>query len=74
MHPGLALVVLCLNRFSTMEKGGKVPGILHADVLKSYEGLLSTGKSDYEAITGRTENDITIFNIVLQQCNIQGNF
>ena len=59
MHPGLALVVLCLNRFSTKEKGGKVPGH-YADVLRSHEGLLSTGKSDYEAITDKGMM-ITIF-------------
>ena len=78
VHLGLALVGLCLNRFSTMEKGGKVPGILHADVLKSYEGLLSTGKSDYEAITDRRRDDITILTSccsnVISKVFFRGNF
>ena len=54
MHTGLALVGLCLNGFTAMVK---CRGIPHADVLRSYEGLLSTGKSDYEAITDKMEDE-----------------
>jgi len=58
VHSGLALVGLCLNKFTSLESQfdkalGKCRGISHADVLKSYVGLLSIGKSDYEAITDR---------------------
>ena len=62
VHTGLALVGLCLNRFTTMEKQlakevGKCRGISHADVLKGYVGLLCVGKSDYEAITDKMEDE-----------------
>ena len=62
-HSGLALVGLCINRYSDlarvtsnrMEKRGNV--ISHTDLLRSYLGLLSLGKSDYEAITGMRDDD-----------------
>ncbi len=62
VHTGLALVGLCLNKFTTMEKRlrkrvGKCSGISHADVLRSYVGLLSVGKSDYEAITNKVRDE-----------------
>lgn len=54
-HSGLALVGLCLNRFTTLLKslGAAIPlrhGIAHSDVIKSYLGLLCLGKSDFEAV------------------------
>jgi hypothetical protein len=56
-HSGLAMVGLCINRYSElsgvtgrkMNKQGNV--ISHADLLRSYLGLLCLGKSDYEAVT-----------------------
>jgi len=62
VHTGLALVGLCLNRFTTMDRQlakrvGRCRGISHADVLKSYVGLLSLGKSDYEAITDKIKDE-----------------
>jgi len=57
-HSGLALVGLCLNRFTSLAKrlGQLGPlkkgAISHADVLRSYIGLLCLGKSDFEAISG----------------------
>lgn len=57
-HSGLALIGLCLNRFtsltsrltgvSRLKKGA----IAHADVIRSYIGLLCLGKSDFAAIEG----------------------
>jgi len=52
-HSGLALVGLCINRYSElshvigrkMDKRGNV--ISHSDLLRSYLGLLCLGKSDY---------------------------
>jgi hypothetical protein len=54
-HSGLALVGLCLNRYSNLHKALKagIPlrhGIEHSDIIKSYLGTLCLGKSDYEAI------------------------
>ncbi len=54
-HSGLALVGLCLNRFTTLMKSlrAAIPlrhGIPHSDVIKSYLGLLCLGKSDFEAV------------------------
>jgi len=62
VHSGLALVGLCLNKFTSLEKQlnkvlGKCRGISHSDVLKSYVELLCLGKSDYEAITDRIQDD-----------------
>lgn len=61
-HSGLALVGLCINRFAELPGRirnalPKVNGISHADVLRSYLGLLCTGKSDFEAITAKKEDD-----------------
>lgn len=54
-HSGLALVGMALNRHSGLPKAldRKVSlrhGIAHSDVLRSYIGLLSLGKSDFEAV------------------------
>jgi len=62
-HSGLALVGLCINRYSDlarvigrkMDKRGNI--ISHTDLLRSYLGLLSLGKSDYEAVTGMRDDD-----------------
>jgi hypothetical protein len=64
-HSGLALVGLSLNRFCSLP--GKAQeafplsagstGIGLDDILRSYVGLLATGKSDYEAITNRRKDD-----------------
>lgn len=57
-HSGMALVGLCLNRFtSLLSRLGRVAplkkgAISHADVIRSYLGILSLGKSDFEAISG----------------------
>ena len=54
-HSGLALIGLCLNRFTslTTRVAGvsrlKKTAIAHADVIRSYIGLLCLGKSDFEA-------------------------
>lgn len=60
-HSGLALVGLCINRFAQLSSRirsvlPKINGISHADVLRSYIGLLCIGKSDYEAITAKKED------------------
>ena len=54
-HSGLALIGLCLNRYSNLQKALKagIPlrhGIEHSDIIKSYIGTLCLGKSDFEAI------------------------
>lgn len=61
-HSGLALVGLCINRFTQLASSvrnalPKTNGIAHIDVLRSYLGLLCTGKSDYEAVTSKKEDD-----------------
>ena len=56
-HSGLALVGLALNKFTDITLiGKKGRGIIDADVLKSYLGLLALGKSDYTAIADK-KND-----------------
>lgn len=60
-HSGLALVGLCLNRFTSLGQrlatvAPLAGGIPHADIVKAFIGLLSLGKSDYEAITGFRED------------------
>lgn len=62
-HSGLALVGLCINRYSDLSRvvGRKIGNsnnlISHTDLLRSYLGLLCLGKSDYEAITSMREDD-----------------
>ncbi len=57
-HSGLALIGLCLNRFTSLtSRLGAVSrlkkgAIAHADIIRSYIGLLCLGKSDFEAISG----------------------
>lgn len=54
-HSGLALIGQALHRHTTLSSqlDKQVPlrhGICHSDVMKSYLGLLSVGKNDFEAI------------------------
>jgi len=57
-HSGLALIGLCLNRFTRLRQHlDKLPrlkegAISHADVVRGYLGLLCLGKSDFAAIEG----------------------
>ena len=55
-HSGLALVGLCVNRYTSLNARLKkaIPDtkdISNTDVIRSYLGLLSLGKSDYEAVS-----------------------
>ena len=54
-NSGLALIGLCLSRFTTIIKflRDKIPlrhGISHSDIIKTYLGLLCLGKSDFESV------------------------
>ncbi len=57
-HSGVALIGLCLNRFTSLTKRLRAVSTLkkgaigHADVIRSFIGLLCLGKSDFEAING----------------------
>ena len=60
-HSGLAMVGACINRFTDFKKrindvSPRSGGISHADIARSYLGLLCIGKSDYDAITDRRED------------------
>jgi hypothetical protein len=55
-HSGLALVGLCLNRYTKLARSLQAAiaqrhGISHGDVAKSYLGQLCLGKSDFEAVS-----------------------
>lgn len=61
-HTGLSLIGLALNRHTDLVRqlDTTVPlrhGISHSDVIKSYLGLLSIGKNDFEAIDALRDND-----------------
>lgn len=62
-HSGLALIGLCINRFSGMPKqvskkmNNGQDKISHTDIIRSMLGLLCLGKSDYEAITSKRDDD-----------------
>ncbi|MGA2027242.1 MAG: IS1380 family transposase [Syntrophobacteraceae bacterium] len=62
-HSGLALVGLCLNKLCSLPARAmdafprKVGGIGLDDILRSYVGLLTMGKSDFEAITDCRDDD-----------------
>ena len=54
-HSGLSLIGLCLNRFTSLGStlAQSIPlrhGISHFDIVKSFVGLLSIGKSDFDAV------------------------
>lgn len=54
-HSGLALVGLCLNRYTGLSKSlqSGIPlrhGIAHSDIVKTYLGQLCLGKSDFDAV------------------------
>ena len=61
-HSGLALVGMALNEYTDLSQSIKREvdqrhGIAHADVIRSYIGLLCLGKSDFEAVSGMREDD-----------------
>jgi hypothetical protein len=57
-HSGLALIGLCINRFTRLRQHlDKLPrlkkgAISHADVVRGYLGVFCLGKSDFAAIEG----------------------
>jgi hypothetical protein len=60
-HSGLVLAGMAINRYTELVQSLKreVPlrhGIAHADVLRSYVGLLCLGKSDFEAVSNVRED------------------
>ena len=61
-HSGLALVGACVNRYSDLGRraGRQSRGteqISDIDILRSYLGLLSMGKSDFQAVTAMQGDD-----------------
>jgi hypothetical protein len=59
-HAGLALVGQALGHTRLEQDLAALPlrhGIAHADCVRSYVGLLATGKSDFDAIENRREDD-----------------
>jgi hypothetical protein len=55
-HAGLALVGRALDQTGLAKDLDRIPlrhGIAHADCVKSYVGLLCTGKSDFDAVENR---------------------
>jgi hypothetical protein len=62
-HSGLALIGLCINRFSNLPQQvakkmtGRQDKISHTDIVRSMLGLLCLGKSDYEAISAMRDDD-----------------
>jgi len=62
-HSGMALVGLCINRYSDLSRtvirkmDNNANLISHSDLLRSYLGLLCLGKSDYEAVSAMRGDD-----------------
>jgi|SRR5208283_4100006 len=62
-HSGLALVGLCINRLCSLPAKARdafpvsAGGIGLDDILRSYVGLLTMGKSDFEAVTDCRDDD-----------------
>jgi len=61
-HSGLSLIGLAVNRHTHLCQQldntlALRHGISHSDLLKSYIGLLSIGKNDFEAIDARRDDD-----------------
>lgn len=60
-HSALALPGPCINKFTSLSQrlsqiSPLKRGIPHADVVKSYLGVLGLGKSDFEAVTSKRED------------------
>jgi len=70
-HAGLSLVGLCLNKYGNINKALKnIPlrhGISHSDVIKSYMGTLSLGKSDFEAIENYRQDNYFKTSLAIKQ-------
>ena len=70
-HAGLSLVGLCLNKYGNINQALKsIPfrhGISHSDIIKSYIGILSLGKSDFEAIENHRHDQHFKASISIQQ-------
>lgn len=61
-HSGLALTGMAVNRYTDLAQSlqREIPlrhGIAHADVLRSYLGLLCLGKNDFEAVSNVREDE-----------------
>jgi hypothetical protein len=60
-HSGLTLVGLLINEHTELCRRVNLlpghPSVCHADALKSYLGLLCTGKGDFEAVAGVRQDD-----------------
>ncbi len=62
-HAGLGLIGMALNERTDLDAEAKAvaparsDAMPHADLLKSYVGLLCLGKSDFEAVNGVREDD-----------------
>ena len=61
-HSGLALVGACINHYSDLGRtlGRVAQGsdhIAEIDIIRSYLGLLCLGKSDYQAITAKRDDE-----------------
>ena len=61
-HSGLALAGAALSQYTTLaqratESIPQLRGIAHADILRSYIGLLCLGKNDFEAVSNVHEDD-----------------
>lgn len=70
-HSGLALVGTCVTRYTGLaaaltKSQGSAGRISDFDILASYLGLLCLGKSDFDAITGRRNDDFFMRALGLQ--------
>ena len=66
------MVGSCLNRFVNLDRALKksMPlrhGISHADVIRSYLGLLCQGESDFDAIAQHDKDEFFLKSIVIDR-------
>ena len=72
---GLALIGYAINRYTTLtqELDTQVPvrhGIKHSDMVKSYLGLVSAGKNDFEAINAiDSDRRATVLSLNCEKAN-----
>lgn len=77
-HAGLGLIGRALNEKTDLGAQAKSAAparsdaIPHADVLKSYVGLLCLGKSDFEAVNGMREDDYFVESLGVPQVPSEG--
>jgi Transposase DDE domain group 1 len=78
-NSGLALLGMCINKFTSLGRrllpiAPLAHGIPHTDVVKSCLGLLSLGKSDFDAVTNKREDKFFMEALAVKEVPSEGTY